>query len=82
MTSSAPGKPLTVPCSFFQASTRSMSSPFMFRMPAVESDTAMTVEPSSDISLAAIEPALPKPWTTTFAPWRSMPRWRAASTTV
>ena len=82
MTSSAPGKPLTVPCSFFQASTRSMSSPFMFRMPAVESDTATTVEPSSDISLAAIEPALPKPWTTTVDLVRSMPRWRAASTTV
>ena len=80
--SSAPGKPLTVPCSFFQASTRSMSSPAMLRMPPVESETATTVEPSWVMSLAAIEPALPKPWTATVDVVRSMPRWRAASTTV
>ena len=42
-----PGKPWTVPCSFFQAMTRLMSSPSGLWMPPVESETATTVEPSS-----------------------------------
>ena len=43
-------------------------------MAAVESDTARTVAPSLTISCAAIEPALPKPCTTTVDVVRSMPR--------
>ena len=76
----APGKPWTVPCSAFQAMTRAMSRPSGLWMPPVESETATTVEPSSAMSRAAIEPALPKPWTATRRLVRSMPRWRAAST--
>ena len=53
-----------------------MSSPSGLWMPPVESETATTVEPSSVISRAAIEPALPKPWTATRVLVRSMPRWR------
>ncbi len=34
-------------------------------MPPVESLTAMTLEPSATMSWAAMEPALPKPWTAT-----------------
>ena len=49
--SSAPGKPLTVPCSFFQLMTRPMSRPAMLRMPPVESETATTVAPSADDEL-------------------------------
>ena len=45
-----PGKPWTVPCSFFQAMTRLMSRPSGLWMPPVESETATTVEPSSEIS--------------------------------
>ena len=76
-----PGKPWTVPCSFFQAMTRLMSRPFGLWMPPVESETATTVAPSSAISVAAIEPALPKPWIATRAPCAGpCPRWRAAST--
>ena len=63
----APGKPWTVPCSCFQAMTLGMSRPSGLWMPPVESDTATTVAPSSTISRAAIEPALPKPWTATRA---------------
>ena len=48
-------------------------------MPPIESDTATTVAPSSVISLAAIEPALPKPWMDTVDLDSSRPRWRAAS---
>ena len=70
------GEALTVPCSFFQPMTRLMSRPAMLQMPPVESVTATTVAPSSPMSWAAIEPTLPKPWTATVAPWRSMPRWR------
>ena len=44
-----------------------MSRPSGLWMPPVESLTATTVEPSSRISRAAIEPALPKPWTATVA---------------
>ena len=68
-----------MPCSFFQAMTRWMSRPSALWMPPVESETATTVEPSSEISFAAIEPALPKPWIETRALPRSMPGWRAAS---
>ena len=76
----APGKPWTVPCSCFQAMTLLMSRPSGAWMPPVESDTATTVAPSSAMSRAAIEPALPKPWIATRAPSSSsMPRWRAAS---
>ena len=46
---------------------------------AVESDTARIFEPCSAISCAAIEPALPKPWTTTVASSRWMSRCFAAS---
>ena len=74
-----PGKPWTVPCSFFQAMTRWMSRPPGLWMPPVESETATTVEPSSAISFAAIEPALPKPWIATRALPSSIPLWRAAS---
>ena len=49
-----PGKPTTVPCSFFQASTRSTSSPSVFLMPPPVSETAMIVEPSSAMSRAAM----------------------------
>ncbi len=80
VTSLAPGKPCTVPCSCFQAMTLAMSRPVGAWMPPVESETATTVEPSATISCAAIEPALPKPWTATLAFLSSMPRWRAAST--
>ena len=62
-----PGKPWTVPCSFFQAMTRLMSRPSGLWMPPVESETATTVAPSSAMSFAAIEPALPKPWIETRA---------------
>ena len=78
----APGKPWTVPCSAFQPITLPMSRPSGLWMPPVESETATTVAPSSTISRAAIEPALPKPWTETRDFVRSMPRWRAASTMV
>ncbi len=61
----APGKPWTVPCSSFQAMTLAMSRPAGLWMPPVESETATTVAPSSPIRRAAIEPALPKPWTAT-----------------
>ena len=54
----APGKPWTVPCSLFQATTLAMSSPSGLWMPPVESDTATTVEPSSAMSRAAIEPGV------------------------
>ena len=60
--------------------TRSMSRPFGLWMPPVESLTATTVEPSFRMSRAAIEPALPKPWTATVEVVRSMPRWAAALT--
>ena len=69
----APGKPWTVPCSPFQATTLAMSSPAGSWMPPVESETATTVAPSSPMSRAAIEPALPKPWTATRHCLRSMP---------
>ncbi len=82
VTSLAPGKPWTVPCSCFQAMTFPTSRPFGSWMPPVESETATTVEPSSATSFAAMEPALPKPWTATVDRVRSMPRCRAASTTV
>ena len=68
VTSAAPGKPWTVPCSFFQAMTRSMSRPAGLWIPPVESLTATTVAPSLRMRRAAIEPALPKPWTATVAP--------------
>ena len=45
--------------------TRAMSRPSGLWMPPVESETATTVAPSSEMSRAAIEPALPKPWTAT-----------------
>ena len=51
-------------------------------IPPVESDTATTVAPSSEMRRAAIEPAFPKPWTATFAPLRSSARWFAASMIV
>ena len=82
LTSVAPGKPWTVPCSAFQATTLATSSPSGLWIPPVESDTATTVEPSSLMSRAAIEPALPKPWTATRVLVRSMPRCWAASTIV
>ncbi len=69
-----------MPCSAFQAITLAMSRPLGSWIPPVESLTATTVEPSSLISRAAIEPALPKPWTATVALVRSRFRWRAAST--
>ena len=55
LTSVAPGKPWTVPCSAFQATTLAMSSPSGLWMPPVESDTATTVAPSSLMSRAAID---------------------------
>jgi hypothetical protein len=79
---SEPGKPATVPCSFFQPMTRSMSRPSRLRIPPPVSLTAITVAPSSRMRRAAMEPALPKPWTATVAFVRSMPRWAAASTIV
>ena len=69
-----PGKPWTVPCSFFQPMTRLMSRPSGWWMPPVESETATTVAPSSEISVAAIDPALPNPWIDTRAVGSSMPR--------
>ena len=42
-----PGNPTTVPCSFFQARTRSMSRPSWLWIAPPVSETAMTVEPSS-----------------------------------
>ena len=77
-----PGNPTTVPCSCFQASTFSMSRPATLWIPPCVSETATTVEPSSRMSRAAIDPALPKPWTAVVVFVRSMPRWAAASTTV
>jgi len=45
-----------------------MERPFSFRTPPRESDAATIVAPSAASSSAAIAPALPKPWTATFAP--------------
>ena len=49
-------------------------------MPPDESLTATTLAPSSPISRAAIEPALPKPWTTTRAPSSGIATCLTAST--
>ena len=59
MISFEPGNPTTVPCSRFQAPTFATSRPSALKMPPVESLTAMTVEPSSTMSSAAMRPALP-----------------------
>src|SRR4051794_32013841 len=69
-----PGKPWTVPCSFFQPMTRLMSSPSGFTIPPVESETATTLAPSASMRVAAIDPALPKPWIETRHFGSSMPR--------
>jgi hypothetical protein len=59
-----------------------MSRPAGLWIPPCVSETATTVDPSSRMSRAAIDPAFPKPWTAAVVFVRSTPRCLAAATTV
>ena len=56
-----------------------MSIPFGLTMPPSMSETAMIFAPASWHMRAAIEPTLPKPWTTIRLPASVKPRSGAAS---
>ena len=56
-----------------------MSMPFGMTMPPAMSETAMIFAPASWHMRAAIEPTLPKPWTTIRLPASVKPRSGAAS---
>ncbi len=72
-------RPLTAPVVSLCRSAAWTEMPRSLWTAPRESAMAMTRAPSASTSRATLAPALPKPWTTTRAPLRFMPRTRHAS---